>query len=171
MKRICYCVAASLDGYISGPNGEADWIIGDPEIDFGAIFARYDTVLMGRKTYEFASQMGQGEMPGIKSYVVSTTLKPDDHKGLTIISGDINKKVAELRQGMGKDIWLFGGGALFRSLLDAKLVDTIEVAIIPVVLGAGIPFLPPPGNRASLKLVHHKVYNKTGIVVLTYEVN
>lgn len=170
MKRICYCVAASLDGYIAGSKGEADWIVMDPEIDFEAIFAQYDTVLMGRKTYEFASQMGQGEMPGIKSYVVSTKLKPEDHKGITIIASDVEKQVAALREGTGKDIWLFGGGALFRSLLAAKLVDKIEVAIIPVVLGEGIPFLPPPASRASLKLVHHKIYKNTGIVVLTYDV-
>jgi dihydrofolate reductase len=68
-----------------------------------------------------------------------------------------------------KDIWLFGGGGLFRSLLEAGLVDTVEVAVIPVLLGGGIPLLPPPAKQVSLKLTGHKVY-KTGIVSLEYAV-
>ena len=47
MRRVCYAVAASLDGYIAGPQGEADWIVMDPEIDFRALFARFDTFLLG----------------------------------------------------------------------------------------------------------------------------
>jgi dihydrofolate reductase len=58
---------------------------------------------------------------------------------------------------------------LFRRLHDAKLVDTVELAIIPVLLGAGIPFLPPPAKQVKLKLTGHKVY-KTGIVGLEYAV-
>jgi dihydrofolate reductase len=51
MRKVQYGVAVSLDGYIAGPNGEADWIKIDPEIDFSAIWAQFDTPLMGRKTY------------------------------------------------------------------------------------------------------------------------
>ena len=50
MRRIRYSVATSVDGYIAGPNGESDWIIMDPEIDFHALFGQFDTVLMGRKS-------------------------------------------------------------------------------------------------------------------------
>jgi dihydrofolate reductase len=78
--------------------------------------------------------------------------------------------IAALRAKPGKDIWLFGGGSLFRSLLDAKMVDTVEVAIIPVLLGSGIPLLPSIPKRTRLKLIHHKVYKKTGIVSLEYSV-
>ena len=74
-----------------------------------------------------------------------------------------------MRAEPGKDIWLFGGGILFRSLLDARLVDQVEVGIMPVLLGGGVPLLPAPARRTKLKLTGHKVY-KTGIVGLTYDV-
>jgi dihydrofolate reductase len=63
-----------------------------------------------------------------------------------------------------------GGGELFRSLLAAELVDSIEVSVIPILLGSGIPLLPPPASRARLKLREHKLYPKTGIVGLAYDI-
>jgi dihydrofolate reductase len=169
MRRIRYAVAMSLDGYIAGPDGESDWIIMDPEIDFGAIFQSFDTVLMGRRTFEATRSHGGGSMPGMKAVVVSRTLRPEDCPGVTLIGDPIAESVPQLRAGPGKDIWLFGGGGLFRSLLDARLVDTVEVAVIPVLLGGGVPLLPPPARRARLELTASKVY-KTGIVSLEYAV-
>jgi dihydrofolate reductase len=78
------------------------------------------------------------------------------------------KTVAALRDEAGKDIWRFGGGVLFQSLLAANLVDTVEVAVIPVLLGGGIPMLPLPAKTESLVLTHHAVYNNSGIVLLEY---
>jgi dihydrofolate reductase len=171
MRRIRYAVAASLDGYIGGPKGEADWIIMDPEIDFQAIFAQFDTVLIGRRTF---GGMARGKkkasaMPGMKTFVFSRTLKQRDYPKLTVVAENAAETLTALRAEPGKDIWLFGGGLLFRSLLDLGLVDTVEVAVIPVLLGGGIPLLPSPAKQAKLKLTGHKVY-KTGIVSLEYGV-
>lgn len=169
MRRIRYQVAMSLDGYIAGPEGEADWILMDPEIDFGALFAQFDTFLMGRRTFE-AMPGGEGGSAGTKTFVFSRTLRPSDHPKVTIVSDRVEETVAALRaEESDKDIWLFGGGELFRSLLDAGLVDTVEVAVIPVLLGQGIPLLPSPAKQAKLKLTGHKVYG-TGIVLLEYAV-
>ena len=153
----------------TGPKGEADWIIMDPEIDFGALFEQFDTFLLGRRTFEAMGRGGQGGTPGMKTFVFSRTLRQKDYPRVTIIAEGAEETVATLRAEPGKDIWLFGGGSLFRSLLDVGLVDTVEVAIMPVLLGEGIPLLPPPAQQAKLKLTGHKVY-KTGIVSLDYSV-
>lgn len=170
MRRIRYAVAASLDGYIAGPKGEFDWITMDPEIDFQEMMNQFDTMLVGRKTFELVANQGGPDPYGMKVLVFSRKWKQKDHPDVTIVSKDVKKTLTALRKQKGKDIWLFGGGLLFRSLLDMGLVDTVEVGVIPVLLGGGIPLLPPPAGRARLQLIKHKVYKKTGIVGLEYAV-
>jgi dihydrofolate reductase len=171
MRKICYSVAMSLDGYVAGPNGEADWIVKDPEIDFMALFVRFDTLIMGRRTFDAALAVGRGgSMPGIQAVVVSTTLRQPDYPEVTIVGDNLEGWLKDLRAKPGKDIWLFGGGSLFRSFLDLGQVDTVEVAIIPVLLGGGVPFLPERADRSRLRLMNNRVYNATGIVGLEYAV-
>ena len=169
-RRLRYQVAVSLDGFIAGPNGEYDWIVMDPAIDFAALFKEFDTAVMGRKTYEvMTAQGGHGAMPGIDVVVFSRTLRPATHPGVRILNDNPGEVVKALKAKPGRDIWLFGGGALFRSLLDAGVVDTVELAVIPVLLGTGIPLL-PPGASTKLKLADQKTLAASGIVVLSYSV-
>jgi dihydrofolate reductase len=169
MRRIRYQVAASLDGYIAGPQGDYDWIPHDPDVDFKALFAQFDTLLMGRNTFEPMVKAGRATTPGMRTVVVSRTLRPADYPDVAVVSDRMAETVAALRREPGKDIWLFGGGVLFRSLLEAGLVDGVEIAVIPVVLGGGIPMLPPPAPRTRLRLTGHRVYG-SGIVLLEYAV-
>src|SRR5262245_52786649 len=173
MRRVRYQVATSLDGFIAGPKGEADLIIMDPEIDFRAMFAQFDTVLIGRRTFEGMARGKKkaGAMPGMKTLVFSRTLRQQDYPKVTVVADKVEETLAALREEPGKDMWLFGGGLLFRSLLDAGQVDSVEVAVVPVLLGEGIPLLPAPAKQAKLKLTGHKVYSKTGIVSLEYAVH
>jgi dihydrofolate reductase len=170
IRRVRYAVAMSLDGFIAGPNGEADWIIMDPEIDFEAIYSQFDTMLMGRRTFEVVKAAGGGgSTPGMQVFVFSRTLRQEDHPGVTIVDNP-GELLAELRSKPGKDVWLFGGGSLFRSLAEVGLVDTVEVGVMPVLLGEGVPLLPAPAKRVTLKLTSHKLYAKTGIMGLEYAV-
>ena len=167
MRKIRYQVACSLDGYIAGPNDEYDWIVMDPDIDFDALFDQFDTLLMGRRTFEVA---GAAAPAGMRIVVFSRSLRPEDHPGVTIVSDRVEEVLEGLRSEPGKDIWLFGGGELFRSLLELGYVDTVEPAVIPVVLGGGRPMFPAPAVRRRLALVEEHVYEKSGIVLLKYDV-
>lgn len=169
MRRIRYQVACSLDGYIADAQGGAGWIVHEPEIDFAELFAQFDTLLMGRVTYESMTKHGTDGFWGKKVLVFSRTLRQEDHPEVEVVSEGIEERVRELRAEPGKDIWLFGGGELFRSLLELGLVDTVEPAIIPVLVGGGVPFLPSPAVQKRLELTGHRVF-PSGIVWVEYAV-
>ena len=169
-KRLRYQVAVSLDGFIAGPKGEYDWIVMDRAIDFAALYKEFDTVVMGRKTYEpVATERNHGAMRGLDVVVFSRTMPAATYPGVRIVNDDPVGVVRALKAKSGRDIWLFGGGTLFRTLLDAGLVDTVEVAVMPVLLSRGIPLL-PPGASTTLTLVDQKILPSSGIVVLSYSV-
>lgn len=167
-RRVRYQVAVSLDGFIAGPSGEHDWIVMDPAIDFPALFREFDTAIMGRKTWQvLTAQGGHGELPGLQVVVFSRTLGAAAYPGVRIRNDDPREAVAALKSEPGRDIWLYGGGEFFRTLLDAGLVDTVEVAVIPVLLGSGVPLL-PPGATTTLTLADQKILPASGIVALAY---
>ena len=171
MRLVRFGGAMSLDGYIAGPNGEYDWITMDPDIDFAGMLTQFDTFLIGRKTFEAMVRMGNDvkSMPGIQNIVLSRTLRASDYPHVTV-RADAERVVTELRAKPGKDIAIFGGGQLFRSLLAAGLVDRVEVSLIPILLGGGVPLLPPPAGRAILKLRKQRLYEKTGTIGLEYDI-
>jgi dihydrofolate reductase len=167
MRRVIFSCAMSFDGYIADPKGGYDWIVMDPEIDFNEMFKNFDTVLMGRKSWEAAQGGGYG-MPGPKAYVFSRTLQQSAVKNATV-SNDPKKTVTELKTAQGKDIWLWGGGELFRSLIELQLVDALDVAVIPVLLGDGLPLLPKSSTRVSLVLMKQRLLKKTGTLMVSYD--
>jgi len=170
MRRVRYSVAMSLDGYIAGPKGEFDWIPVDPDIDFGALFKDFDTALLGRKSYEAAHRQDGGGVPsGMEVYVFSRTLRQSDCPDVTV-SDRAEETLTALKKKAGKDIWLYGGGSLFRSFLELGMVDSVEVGIVPILLGGGLPLLPSPATLSNLRLTKHRVYDKTGTLLLQYEI-
>jgi dihydrofolate reductase len=170
MRRIFYRVAASLDGYIEGPRGEIDWIAQDPAVSLASLYAGFDTALLGRRTYELTLQPGAPAFPrDWHVYVFSRTLPAAQHSSVTVISNDVGAAVATLRSRPGGDIWLFGGASLFASLLALNAVDRVELAIMPVLLGGGTPFLGTGAARTRLKLVHSET-RPNGIVHLHYDI-
>ena len=173
MRQLRYCVAASVDGYIAGPKGEYDWIPMDPDFDFTALYARYSGIVMGRKAYEISGQSGEGSGgfgPNLPVYVYSRTLPPGERQGKTFVQ-DAVTHVRQLKaEGPEKPLWLWGGGELFRELAAADLVDGLDLGTVPVLLGGGIPMLPAPASRLTLRLRAHQVYPKTGTLFLEYDV-
>ncbi len=159
----------SLDGFIAGPNGEYDWIVMDPDFDWKALYGQFDTLVMGRRSYDIMRERGMSpKSMGMKAVVVSTTLIPDQHRDVTVVASHVPETIAALKSEPGKDIWLSGGGVLFRYLLDAGLVDGIDIAVVPVLLGSGVALI-PEGQRCKLKLIESNA-RASGIVMLKYDV-
>lgn len=171
MRPVRYNVAASLDGFIADPAGGFDWIPPDPAVDFATLFARVDTVLLGRRTYEvMQAAESPAWAPGTRVYVFSRTLVPSAHPDAHVLATEPADTVAALRAEPGAgEIWLFGGGALFATLLAAGQVDRVEVTVVPVLLGAGVPLVAAAIARTPLTLVDVHPY-PSGLVTLSYTV-
>lgn len=183
MRKVKYVLANSLDNFIARPDGAVEWLFNDGT-DYGMaeFFRSIDTLLLGRKTYDFAA--GHSKNPkrktrktklkgaggwGIKSYVFSRTLKAAPDDDVTIISENAGEFVRNLKSQTGKDIWLMGGGELARSLLAEDVVDEISLNIHPVLLGRGIPLFPDIANQVNLELFASKAH-KNGCVQVDYRV-
>jgi dihydrofolate reductase len=171
MRGLRYSVAASLDGYIAGPNGEYDWIAVDPEIDFAALYAGFSGLVMGRRSYEVSVASGGGVGSEMPTYVYSRTLPEGERDGVTFARDGVAHVRALKAEGDGKPLWLWGGGDLFRELAAAGLVDGVDVAIIPIVLGGGLPLMATPGPRLPLRLRSHRLYTATGTLFVEYDVS
>jgi dihydrofolate reductase len=185
MPRLRYNFASSLDGYIAASDGSYDWIVHDADIDFASLYASFDYFILGRKTYE--TMLTQGDQNPLKDrpkhslIIVSRTLNEATHPNVTIVKGtkQLLELVTNLRQSTGqssKDIWLFGGGDLAATLLRANVVDSIEVAIMPVILGRGIKMFSIDNGDDSvnlvrkLKLTNHERLISSGILICKYDV-
>lgn len=108
-------------------------------------------------------------MPGMKTVVCSRTLQAADYPDVTVCADAASNAIA-LKSSPGKDIWLFGGAALFRSLLDAQLVDRVEVSVMPILLSQGVPLL-PAGRRSPRLHLEETNTTPSGVVRLNYTVN
>jgi dihydrofolate reductase len=167
-RRVRYGVGMSLDGFVADVHDGTGWMTGDPSYDSRPFFASIDTVLVGRRSYEVMLRHRVRSYPGLRTYVFSRTLKAADYPEVTMLADGV-ATVRELRSGSGKDIWLSGGGELFRSLLAADLVDTVEVGVSPILLGQGRPLLPSPGRTQKLQLTYEQSF-PSGLLVLYYDV-
>jgi dihydrofolate reductase len=169
MRRVRYGVGMSLDGFVADVDDGTEWMTGDPSYDSKPFFASIDSVLVGRRSYEVMLRHRVRSYPGLRTYVFSRTLQAADYPEVTMLADDGAAIVRELRRGSGKDIWLSGGGELFRSLLAADVVDTVEVGVSPILLGQGRPFLPSPGRTQKLQLTYERAF-PSGLLVLYYDV-
>ena len=175
MRTVTYGGACSLDGFIAGPNESIDWLVWSDDVAqiVGEFWKSIDTLIMGRKTWEFAQRAGGGgggdpRMEGISSYVFSRTLDKIDAPGVTLVSRDAADFVRGLKKAKGKGICVFGGGDFARTLFEADLIDEVGFNVHPVLLGSGTPGL-LAGHRVNLELTECRPLQK-GCVNLRYRV-
>ena len=170
MRRIVAYMAASVDGFIAGPDDDMGWL---PRFDadatgFHEFFRGVSAIAMGRRSYEWIGEhtttWPYGDVP---SFVLSTTLPEGRAEHVTVTPGPVSALAATLRDGEGT-AWLVGGGALFAAFAAADLVDRWIVTVIPVLLGGGVPLLPAhSGAYKRLEFLESRTLPE-GLVQLHY---
>ena len=166
MRRVILNLAVTLDGYIEGLNGEYDWCYTDQDYGMADFMKRTDAIFFGRRSYEILLGTEKNPYPEKKKYVFSKTMKAAS--GNTQIIGDnFREEVMKIKNQPGRDIWLFGGASLTASLMNAQLVDELQLSIHPLLLGRGKPLFQGLKERSKFVLLDSKKYS-TGLVQLFY---
>jgi dihydrofolate reductase len=156
MRQIVAYLAASVDGYIAGPDDDLGWLpqLEGDDLGFHDFFSHVGAVAMGRRTYawirDHSARWPYGDVP---AYVLSGTMPEGRAGNITVTPGPLTDLAVKLREGEGT-AWLVGGGRLFASFAVADLVDLWIITLVPVLLGAGIPLFPSGEDvYARLELV------------------
>jgi dihydrofolate reductase len=157
VRKLILNLAVSLDGFIEGPNGEFDWCFTDQDYGMKDFLGRIDAIFFGRRSYEVLLQTEKNPYPGLAKFVFSRTWSTAE--GVTIIHDNLQASIQEIKNGPGKDIWLFGGAQVTGNLMNLGLVDELQLAVHPILLGRGKPLLANLENRTSLRLVDTKTYS------------
>lgn len=172
MSELIYYVASTLDGFIAHEDGSFDGFAWDDEVvsDFLSDQKQFDTVLMGRKTYEVGLKEGKtSPYPEMRQIVFSKSMGASPDPAVELVTSDLIKFVKRLKSESDRQIWVCGGSEIATQLVKAGLLDKIVIKLNPVIFGSGIPLFGSIPQHVSLKLVDQKTYG-CGIVFNTYEV-
>lgn len=169
LRRVRLFVASSLDGFIAGPDGALDWLFTDDDYGYDAFAEQVDTIVMGRHTYDTVAALREWPYVGKQVWVFTHAGEPPTDPRVTFTHDAPAEWLMARFAGDGRDVGVVGGGELIGAFLDASLVDEIEVALHPVILGHGTPLVPAGTRRHALRLVSAKPY-RSGLLLLTYVV-
>ena len=178
----------TLDGFITGPNGEMDWM----EEFLDEALANYeselqktvDTALFGRVTYQDfesywprvpedpASPKGLVEyahrLNAMHKIVFSKTLSHVEWNNSTLVKEIVPEEITKLKQEPGRDMVIHGSASIVRTLTNLGLIDTYQLLVYPVVLGSGKPLFQDILHKVKLSLSSTKTH-PSGVVVLSYQ--
>ena len=172
MRSVVFGGANSLDNYFARKDDAVDWLIWSDEASefMSTYWKRFDTVIMGRKTYDVAMRIGRRcflSRHANCSFLAYAEEEISDK--VEIVSEDAAEFVRKLKKEDGKDICVMGGGLLAKSLFEADLIDEVGFNIHPVLLGSGIPVFHEMSRQIDLELIECRQW-KTGCVLVTYRV-
>ena len=178
-RNVIVYLAASADGYIARPDGDVEWLNRRPhKYDYGMkkFYASIDTVLIGRKTYDWAMNYWKkrGKTTGqfdtsVTNYIFSHKPPKNPADGVEFVKSPVKAFMRKLRATPGKHIWMMGGGELIASFLDASEIDEFDIHVIPTLIGEGIPLVAQRHRDIELELLGAKSY-PDGVVRLRYAV-
>lgn len=165
MRRIILNLAVSLDGFIEGPHGDYSWCLTDQDYGMSEFLRRVDTIFLGRKSYDLLAK-DPGPFGAMPWYIFSTTMTSALPNG-TIVRDNLESEVNRIRHLPGKDIWLFGGAILITTFMNLDLVDELQLAVHPLLLGSGKPLFQNLSRVIPLRLTNTVSYS-SGLVQLFY---
>lgn len=170
MKKIILYIAASIDGRIAEPDGNIEWLSEFPiakemNYSYKEFIASIDTIIMGGRSWRELSNMDAMETYADKAVYVVSRHNWGESENLKFITENVIECITALRNEPGKDIWLFGGGELISMLLTADLIDEMQIAYLPVILGKGIPLFPEQPKELKWKLTGSKSYNSDSVII------
>jgi dihydrofolate reductase len=174
MSTVFTSLAASLDGYIQSKDGDLGWLnqfmAKGEDYGFEATLKRTGAYIMGANTYhEMAGMAGSGATP---VYVVTHNQSLKTNRHTHVYSGDLDELVRTIKAGLApdKDIYLFGGGQLLTQFIEQNLLDELSIAIVPIILGEGIPLFRHFSLPKRLLLTKHQTY-ASGMILLDYRLS
>ncbi|MGW7970174.1 dihydrofolate reductase family protein [Staphylococcus xylosus] len=182
-SKVILDLAVSLDGYIEGPNGEVDWCIMDPEMNFNTFLKQISAIIYGRKSYDlwgtYTPPLGNSEngddtmwqeIHSKQKYVFTHQKSLVSANAEHIHSEDMVVSLDKIKAQQTKDIWLYGGSSIITSFINNNLIDEYRLSIHPVVLGSGKPLFEHLTDRVNLIHVKTNTY-QSGVVQLIYNKN
>ncbi|MEN0642357.1 dihydrofolate reductase family protein [Alkalicoccobacillus gibsonii] len=164
-RNVVLFIATSLDGYIATEEERLEWLFeveGEGDNGFSDFYSTIDTVIMGRKTYDWIANVDNMEeypYKDKKGFVLTrSSMKNDDYT--TFGNPDLEQLISQLKEQDGKKIWLVGGGQLVTAFLEKGLIDEVFITVAPTIIGKGIPLFNPGEYQSKLQLEGVKTFNQ-----------
>lgn len=175
MQKIIYYVASSLDGFIAGLNDDISKFelvkSGNGIEKFLSDLRNFETVIMGRRTYEFGYQFGlnpgQAPYPHMQNHVFSDNFEIENHAQNVHIEKISLNRIKEIKMKSNTNIYLCGGGQFAGWLLDNGLIDQLKLKLNPILLGDGVPLFGTSNSTAVGQLIEKESFDN-GLEILTY---
>ena len=165
-------IASSLDGYIARKDESLEWLFkveGEGDNGFAEFYETVDTLLMGKRTYDWVMKQDFEEFPyKNKECYVFTRSSYEDTENVKFVKDDVNNFMNKLKNKDGNNIWVVGGGELLNSFMQKDLVDEFIITIAPTIIGNGIPLFKEGNRQLDLSLKGTKKFNQ--FIELHYEV-
>ncbi|MDH5367933.1 MAG: dihydrofolate reductase family protein [Cyclobacteriaceae bacterium] len=175
MRKIVYYVATSLDGFISGLNGDISGFVGTGNglKKYLSDLKKFDTVIMGKNTYEFGYKFGlepgQNPYQHMLTYIFSNSLELENADPNVQIKNINLEEIEKIQNQSGSDIYLCGGGQFAGWLLDNQKIDFLKLKLNPLILGQGVKLFGNSILSSKTELIDSELYDN-GLQFMTYKI-